>query len=114
MNRKTVVETGVVSALITGLVAVLIAFVGPFRNMVSADDIKDFVTIEQVKEIAPNEGYNADKHLLMKYVEKIDELSKQIAELSATTAVLAEKISQNTKEVTLLRKAANRSNATDE
>lgn len=93
MNRKTAQER-VISALIGAIATLIVVFVGPFRNMASAEDIKDFVTGSQVQAMIPKPDtrYTEERKLILSRMEAIDKMSENLVDLTVEVATLTAQV----------------------
>ncbi len=100
MNRKTVQER-VICALIGAIATIIVLFIGPFRNMASANDIKDFVTGPQVQAMipTPDTRYAEERQLLLSRMESIDKMSANLVSLTVEVATLGVQVKALTEEV---------------
>lgn len=115
MNRK-ITQGNIITALVTAMATLIIVFIGPFRNMASANDIKDFVTSTEVKAMIPasDNRYAEDRSLLMNYLARIDKLSNNIATLSSQVVTLTAHVDALKTEVANLRLRASAPITTNE
>jgi DNA integrity scanning protein DisA with diadenylate cyclase activity len=92
---KNGTKGNIISALVGGMFTLIVLFLGPFRNMASADDIKNFVTMQDVKSIMPDNSYYIKK--LDKAIEEMAKLGKDIAALKVEIKHLTDKLDEMNK-----------------
>lgn len=64
----------IIASLIGAMVAIVSLFIGPFRNMASQTDIKDFIT----KNDIPINYYNEDRNMILKYMKDTEDSIKNL------------------------------------